>query len=86
VNNLYWALIGIVSLAVAAALILHFSLKAQERLDQLSNIEMATFLRYIYTRTLDNQISDTLRQLSVRQLSNQLFDMDRKPFKIFAHA
>jgi hypothetical protein len=83
-NNLYWALIVIVCLAIAAALVLHFSLTAQERLDQLSNVETATFLRYLYIQTLDNQISDTLQQFSVRQLDIQLFDMDRNPFKIFA--
>jgi hypothetical protein len=54
-NNIYWALIGIVSAAIATGIILHIVLKSEDNLDQISDIEnpsIATFLGHVYAQTL----------------------------------
>jgi hypothetical protein len=54
-NNIYWALIGIVCAAVATGIILHFVLKSEDNFDQISDIEnpsIATFLGHVYAQTL----------------------------------
>ena len=54
-NNIYWALIGIVSAAIATGIILHIVLKSEDNLDQISDIEnpsIATFLGRVYAQTL----------------------------------
>jgi hypothetical protein len=65
-NNIYWALIGIVSAAVATAIILYIVLKSEDNLDQIADIEnpsIATFLGHNFYFTAHYYLTEHISSL-----------------------
>jgi hypothetical protein len=56
-NNIYWSLLAIVSVAVAIAVTLHFVLKG---------VEPPNFMVTAYGQSLDDLVGETLQQQSYR--------------------
>jgi len=54
-NNIYWSLLAIVSVAVAIAVTLHFVLKG---------VEPPNFMVAAYGQSLDDLVGETLQQQS----------------------
>ena len=68
-NNIYWALIGIVSAAVATAIILYIVLKSEDNLDQIADIEnppIATFLGHDFYFTDHYYLTGHISSLGCR--------------------